>query len=132
MLYKRKRRNEKKSKTNLNVKIKRGSGKTNSSFDVQKIKDVYSSPLMDFIPSRGPKVTFLGKFKFGSKEDMINLSKLLKVGCTTSPTPKTAAIVVDDLTRTDSITLDKARKKGVLIITEEEFLSIVSNGLTTY
>lgn len=119
----------KKSKTNLTVETK---GKEQlKSIKVNKIRDAVFSPLRNlgitFVRSRLFNAAFLGRFKFGTKEDMINLGKLMGVQSTSSITPNTAVLVVDDLKRTNSVTLDKARSFGILVLSEEEFLTLLSN-----
>lgn len=75
-------------------------------------------------------VCFMGRFKFGVKDQIINLAKAFGFPTSTSFAKSTGILVVDDLNRTNSILIDKARKQGVLILNEEEFLYLISSNKT--
>lgn len=72
-------------------------------------------------------VCFMGRFKFGVKDQLISLAKAFKTPVSTTFTKTTGILVVDDLNRTNSVTIDRARNQGVLILNEEEFLYIMSS-----
>lgn len=66
--------------------------------------------------------TFLGRFNFGLKEQLMSFAEAFNMPTTTSFSNTTGVLVVDDLQRTDSSVLKKAREQGVLILSEDEFL----------
>ena len=72
-------------------------------------------------------VCFMGRFKFGVKDQIINLAKAFGFPTSASLAKSTGILVVDDLNRTNSVMIDRARKEGVLILNEEEFLYLISS-----
>lgn len=71
-------------------------------------------------------IIFMGRFKFGVKEQLVRIANAFGVNTTSSLSNKTGMVVVDDLKRTNSVTIDKARKRGTLIVSEEEFLQLIA------
>ena len=71
-------------------------------------------------------IYFMGRFKVGTKDELAQIARLHRFPDASNFTDKTGMLVVDDLNRTNSITIDKARKKGITILTEEEFLFLIS------
>lgn len=75
-------------------------------------------------------VCFMGRFQFGVKDQLLKLSNAFGVPTTTSFAKSTGIIVVDDLNRTNSVTIDRARRQGVVLLNEEEFLYLMSSNKT--
>lgn len=71
-------------------------------------------------------IAFMGRFKFGVKDQLIKIAKAFKVPAITSFSTTSGILVVDKLNRMNSTTIDKARQNGVVILTEEEFLYLIS------
>lgn len=80
------------------------------------------------IGGEGISVSFLGRFKFGNKDDYVLLAKALGFRSASGGIDAyTSVLVVDDINRTNSVTIDKAREKGILILTEDEFATLAFN-----
>jgi len=75
-------------------------------------------------------VCFMGRFKFGVKDQIVKLANAFGFPTSASFAKSTGILVVDDLNRTNSILVDRARKQGVLILNEEEFLYLISSNKT--
>lgn len=71
-------------------------------------------------------VVFMGRFKFGVKDQLIKIAQSFGVPTTSSLSNRTGMIVVDNLKRMNSVTIDKARKRGILIVSEEEFFQLIA------
>lgn len=72
-------------------------------------------------------ICFMGRFRFGVKDQLVKLSKAFGIPTTSTFSKKTGVIVVDDLNRTNSIIIDRARKGGIVLLNEEEFLYLISS-----
>lgn len=70
---------------------------------------------------------FMGNFEFGTKEELMQVASIFGVPVVKSFNEKVGCLVVDNLNRTDSISIDKARRRGILIISEEEFFNLISS-----
>lgn len=70
---------------------------------------------------------FMGRLKFGTKSQLQQIAQAFNAPFSRSFTEAVGVLVVDDINRTDLVTMDKAREKGILIISEEEFLYLISS-----
>ena len=71
-------------------------------------------------------IAFMGRFKFGVKDQLIKIAKAFGVPAITSFSNTSGILVVDKLNRMNSSTIDKARRDGVVLLSEEEFLYLIS------
>lgn len=76
--------------------------------------------------SRIATIAFMGRFKFGVKDQLIKIAKAFKVPAITYFSTTSGILVVDNINRMNSSTIDKARQNGVVILSEEEFLYLIS------
>jgi len=128
-------RKKRKEKVRKSIELSnKGSSKSFSKIiHKQENKNEFSIPIESIYIKRDrmrfhSSVAFLGRFKFGLKEQLASLAESFLVPTTSYFSNTTGVLVVDDLNRNNSAVLKKARETGVLILSEEEFLYfLVSN-----
>lgn len=125
---------KKKKPANIEIKIS-GLNYRNSKYNMTKEKFFISDKLPREYQFRhadsgfnSTSISFVGRFKFGHKDDYVLLAKALGFRTASGGIEAhTSVLVVDDIYRTNSVTIDKARQKGILILSEDEFISFVFN-----
>jgi len=123
-MYRRRRRRVARETKKINIDT---SGKSKELLKMTNRNDSVPSECMYPSPMSNATVAFVGRFRFGVKDQLIKIAKAFKIPAITSFSNTTGFLVVDDKERVNSVTIKKARRDGVTIITEEEFLHLIAS-----